>query len=182
MRTAVVISFLVLAGCSVGPNYERPKVSAPAQYRGDAAAQPAPQSFGEVKWFDIFGDEKLKDLVKLALAENYDVRIAAQRILAAQGSLTAARSSFYPQINLGGSINRQRGAGGAISNDSVSGQLGWELDVWGRVRRQAEAAKAGVQAAEFDQQAVRQMVVSEVATAYFALRANDAQLAAAKQS
>lgn len=181
MRTAVAISFLGLAGCAVGPNYERPKVAAPAQYRGDAA-QPAEPSFGEAKWFDVFGDEKLKELVKTALVENYDIRIAAQRIVAAQGSLTAARSSFYPQINVNASINRQRGTGGAISNDSATGQLGWELDVWGRVRRLAEAAKAGVEAAEFDQQAVRQMVVSEVATAYFALRTSDAQLAAAKQS
>lgn len=179
MRTAVLISLLALAGCSVGPNYERPKVTAPTQYRGDTGA---PQSFGDAKWFDIFGDEKLKALIQVALVENYDVRIATQRIVAAQGALTASKAGFWPQVDFTGIVNRQRGPGGGISNDTVGGTVGWELDVWGRVRRQVEASKAGVKAAEFDQRAIRQIVVSEVAVAYFALRAYDAQLMAAQQS
>ena len=94
----VVIAFAaLLAGCKVGPNYSRPKVLAPPQYRG-AQTPPTEPSFGDAKWFDVFQDEQLRALIDEAIKANYDIRIAAQRVLQAEGQLAATRSSLFPSL------------------------------------------------------------------------------------
>jgi multidrug efflux system outer membrane protein len=104
----------------VGPNYKRPDVAAPPQFRADAEP-PAQTSLGEAKWFDLFQDETLRSLIKEALAANYDVRIAAERVLQAEGQLTATRSRLFPQLGVRAGAGRD-GVNSPI--ESTGGILG----------------------------------------------------------
>jgi len=99
MRARLLILCMTTAftGCMVGPNYKRPQTPAPTQFRA-GEAQPSQSSLGDTRWFDLFDDETLRGLIREALRANYDVRIAAQRVLAAQGQLTATRSGLFPQL------------------------------------------------------------------------------------
>src|SRR6266478_7212145 len=124
-------------GCAVGPNYSRPKVDVPGQYRGlppDAQTQTAGISLGNEKWWDVFRDPTLQDLIKSALKENYDVRIAAARILEARAQLGITRADQYPNVTAGYSAVDERippefGRPGVESNlHTVSASLAWELD------------------------------------------------------
>src|SRR5262249_27230747 len=95
---------LLSIGCAVGPNYKRPDYPVPPSHRSDstprAAGTTAPaQTFGDVKWFNLFRDERLQELIRIALKENYDVRIAAQRVLAAQSFVTVEKSALYPSVD-----------------------------------------------------------------------------------
>jgi multidrug efflux system outer membrane protein len=177
MRPLVVVVTLaaLLAGCKVGPNYARPNIPAPPQYRG-AKTAPAQPSLGEVKWFDVFQDDQLRALINEALKANYDIRIAAQRVLQAQGQLTATRSSLFPFLGLRGSASRD-GINSPISTTAGGyGVAFWELDLFGKLRRATEAARADVLALEENQKAVMQILVSQVATAYFDLCEYDAEI------
>ena len=100
MRRAIpIVCFAVtLAGCMVGPNYKRPVVTVPPAFRA-GEQQPTQVSLGDAKWFDIFQDDVLRDLIRDALAANYDIRIAAQRVLGAEGQVSATRSAMFPEIN-----------------------------------------------------------------------------------
>jgi outer membrane protein, multidrug efflux system len=164
-----------LAGCMVGPNYRRPDVPAPPQFRG-GEPQPSQVSLGDVKWFDLFQDEVLRDLIREALDANYDIRIAAQRVLQAEGQLAATRSGLAPQLNAPGTLTRYglrapiQSAGGGFYGAS------WELDLFGKLRRATEAARADLLATGENQQAVRQALVAQVASAYFDVREYDAEL------
>jgi outer membrane protein, multidrug efflux system len=178
---------LLFAGCAVGPNYKRPEVPVPAAHRSDTAL-PAPPAaaaaltLGDVKWFDLFKDEKLQELIRVALKDNYDVRIAAQRVLAAQAYVTVEKSALYPSVDAVGSVDRQQGVNQAVSNAFGGGRVYWELDIWGKIRRSAEAARAGYLAQEAVQQAVIQTMVTGVASSYFQLLELDQELSVAKQS
>src|SRR5437764_10310013 len=129
MRARLLILCLTTAftGCMVGANYNRPQTPAPAQFRaGDA--QPSQASLGDTRWFDLFDDETLRGLIKEALQANYDIRIAAQRVLAAQGQLTATRSGLFPQLSGPGSISRT-GLRAPIQSVGLQGYSTlWELD------------------------------------------------------
>jgi NodT family efflux transporter outer membrane factor (OMF) lipoprotein len=168
-------------GCMVGPDYKRPDVPAPPQFRA-GEAQPAQASLGDVKWFDLFQDDTLRGLIKEALEANYDIRIAAQRVLEAEGQVKAIRSGLFPQLNVQGSAGRsgtkspiQSGAGGF-------GVASWELDLFGRLRRATEAARADLLATQENQKAVMQVLVADVATAYFDLREYDSELEYVRES
>jgi len=177
---------LLSVGCAVGPKYKRPDYPVPTSHRSEtalpAAAPAGTAAFGDVKWFDLFRDEKLQELIRTALKDNYDVRIAAQRVLAAQAFVTVEKSALYPSVDAVGSAARQQGVHRAISSAFGGGQVFWELDIWGRIRRSTEAARGEYLAQEAVRQGVIQTLVSGVASAYFQLLELDQELTVSKQS
>jgi outer membrane protein, multidrug efflux system len=189
---AVTLMSLVITGCTVGPRYKRPAVDVPAAHRGTEQANTAKTdtaSLADQKWWELFQDQQLQQLIRSALEQNYDVRIAAARILEAQAQLGITRSNQLPQLNAGASADTQRVPGGAILPVATNGsatQLSlsgvWELDFWGRFRKATEAAKANLLASEWAKQQVISTLVSDVATAYFQLRALDLELEISRQT
>ena len=172
----------MLAGCAVGPDYKRPDVPAPPQHRADTAPQPQAASFGEAKWFDVFQDETLRGLIQEALKANYDVRIAAQRVLEAEGQLSATKSGLYPQLGATASVTRDGVNSPIQTRGGVYGAAVWEIDLFGKLRRASEAARAELLATKENQNAVMQSLVSQVAAAYFGLREYDAELVYVRES
>src|SRR5246500_4411603 len=187
-----ILSVLVVeaAGCMMGPNYKRPTVSVPTGYRSAMPDQPAAAaSLGNEKWWDVYQDPVLAVLIHTALQQNYDVRIAASRVLEAQAQLGITRANQLPSASVGASIYSQQNA--KTSNQFPpyqvnAGQLNlsviWNLDFWGKYRRQTEAARAQMLASEWGQRAVISSLVANVATAYFQLRALDSQLEISKRT
>jgi multidrug efflux system outer membrane protein len=182
MDKLIIISIsAVLTGCMVGPNYQRPKVSSPPQFRA-APEQPSQASLGDVKWFNLFDDQVLRDLIKEALQANYDVRIAAQRVVEAESRVTATRSALSPQMNLQADANRMGFNSPLQSTGRSFGIATWEIDLFGKLRRMTEAARAEFLASADNQKAVMQSLVAEVASAYFDLREYDAELEYVRES
>jgi outer membrane protein, multidrug efflux system len=171
----------VFTGCAVGPNYKRPDVPAPAQFRS-GEPQPTQASLGDAKWFDLFQDDVLRGLLTEAVRANYDIRIAAQRVLEAQGQLTATRSALFPQLGAQAGAARTGVNSPIESTGGVFGVASWEIDLFGKLRRASEAARADLLSVEENQKAVMQALVAEVASAYFNLREYDAELAYVRQS
>ena len=170
-----------LAGCAVGPNYKRPDVPAPPQFRGDQQP-PTAVSLGETKWFDLFQDDTLRALIDEALKNNYDIRIAAQRVIEAQAQVTATRSFLFPSLN-GQAGAARTGINSPIqSTAGVFGAASWELDLFGKIRRATEAARADLLAIEENQKAVMQTLVAQVASSYFDLREYDFELDIVRES
>ncbi len=196
MRQATSALFLLVAslawGCAaVGPNYKRPDAVAPPAYRGLPADQPVNSdspSFGDQKWWQTFQDETLQQLIRAALEHNYDVRIAAARILAARAQLGITRANQFPDVSTGVSTANERIprslSGPAVNTDvhDVSVSAAWELDFWGKFRRATESARANLLANEWARQAVISTLVSEVASAYFQLRELDLELEISRQT
>src|SRR5258708_2974091 len=186
-RKILVIGFLIVwcSGCAVGPNYKRPSVPAPPEYRGlppDQTGKTDAASFGDQKWADAFPDEALRDLIHTALEQNYDVRIAAERILEARAQLGITRADQLPTVTAGVSaVNEKLPKTAGIpsidtSANQVSGSLAWGLDFWGKFRRATESARAHVRAGEWARRQVISSLVSDVASAYFQLRELDLEL------
>jgi multidrug efflux system outer membrane protein len=176
---------LLTAGCAVGPNYKRPAVSVPETYRGaspEGAKQPAAESLGDQKWWELFQDQQLQDLIHTALRQNYDVWIAATRILEAQAQVGITRADGLPTINAGAGSVDQRSPRSKFfpaygtSAHQVDFSLAWELDFWGKYRRANESARASLLATQWAREAVISTLVSDVAAAYFQLRELDLQL------
>jgi multidrug efflux system outer membrane protein len=201
--TILLLLTFLTSGCAVGPNYGRPKVDIPAAYRGAPALQPAqpandlPQqapasaekSLGDQKWWEVFQDPELQGLIRTALQNNYDVRIAATRILEAQAQLGMTRADQLPTINVGASaVNvrepKEKPVDQAFetSANSVGASIAWDLDFWGKYRRSTEAARANLLATEWARRAVINTLVSDVAASYFQLRAYDLQLEISRQT
>jgi outer membrane protein, multidrug efflux system len=181
----------VLSGCAVGPNYNRPKVDVPVAYRGmsdEQAAQTSPASLADQKWWEIFQDKELQGLIRTALQNNYDVRIAAARVLEARAQLGITRADQFPSLSGGGNITSQRlAASGLIPGfQQTTGQLNvsvaWNLDFWGRYRRATEAARATLLANEWARQEVIATLVANVASGYFQLRELDLELEISKRT
>src|SRR5215472_13068560 len=175
----------LMAGCAVGPNYHRPPVSAPAVYRGltpEEAARNEARSFADEKWWEVFQDEQLKELIRTALQQNYDVRIAATRILEAQARLGITRADQFPTITGEAAAANVRTAQSKFipafttSVNRVALDFAWDLDFWGRYRRATEAARASLTASEWARREIMTQLVANLATAYFQLRALDLQL------
>ena len=177
--TAFVL-ILPLCACTVGPHYKRPALDVPGQYRG--STQAAGQPFAELQWSAVFQDEALQGLIKEALTNNYDVRIAAARILEAGAVLGITRANQLPQVDLGGSLGNTRTQPfqGNSTIGSISVQASWILDFWGQYRRATEAARANLLATEYGQKVVFVTLISSVANDYFALREFDSQLEISK--
>jgi len=181
----IIITLLAFAasGCTVGPNYHRPAVSIPPAYRAAPPAAPSTAaSFGEEKWWDVFQDPQLQALIRTALKQNYDVRIAAARILQAQAQLGIAHGNQLPTAGVVVAGNDQRQPRSSLfrAYDTSYNELGlgfqWDLDFWGKYRRATEAARAELLANDWAQKQVTSSLVASVASAYFTMRAEDLQL------
>src|SRR6266404_5503342 len=202
MKTYVVFVAILLTGCTVGPNYHRPVVQTPASFRAPEPSS-APQasanqaeSLGDLKWWEIFKDEKLQELVRTALVQNYDLRDAVARVQAARANLGITRSNQFPQVSASGDIqfNRLSRDGQfalpptfAASQNRTFGEatlnlLSFEVDIWGRLRRATEAARANLLSSEETRKAVVTTLVSDVATSYITLRELDYELEIAKRT
>ncbi|MGB7465874.1 MAG: efflux transporter outer membrane subunit [Candidatus Acidiferrum sp.] len=187
MRSLIALSLvmLLLSGCAVGPNYKRPSVNVPDTYRGAVppeAQQPAAESLGDQKWWEVFQDKQLQDLIHTALQQNYDVRIAATRILEARAQVGIARADQLPTISGGAQAVNERNPRVKLypqyetSSNQVDLSLAWELDFWGKYRRATESARANLLATEWARKEVIDTLVSDVAAAYFQLRELDLEL------
>jgi multidrug efflux system outer membrane protein len=184
VRRALLPAVLLLAGCAVGPDYKRPEVPVPPDFRGQAPDAPVSQvSLGDLAWAQIFQDETLQALIHTALLENYDLRIAVARILDARAQVTVSRSFQYPDVSGSASAPYVRTPGdlGPLQFDETFTPAGtfdlfWEIDFWGRLRRATEASRAELLATEDVRQFVVTTLVGDVATAYFQLRELDLEL------
>jgi multidrug efflux system outer membrane protein len=190
MRTCSVllIALLLAGGCLVGPDYERPPYPSPEKFRGEGPGIPSQAmetSFGELKWFEVFQDAKLQELIRIALVENYDVQKAAQRILQAREQVVIVRSPLFPSLDASGVLEgvrtSERGFTPTVPRTErlaglVFGNLSWEIDFFGRIRRATEAARAELLATEENRRAVIQTLVTDLARAYIELRSLDLQL------
>ena len=176
---------IFLAGCTVGPNYKRPNTDVPTAYRGltaEEAASASTQSLGEEKWWKVFQDEELQKLIRTALQQNYDVRIAATRVLEEQAQVGLARANQLPTVNVSGTGTALRNAAtGPIpaytfNYGRVTANAAWDVDFWGKYRRGTEAARANLLATDWARQEVNATLVANVAAAYFQLRELDLEL------
>ena len=192
----LLVLFLTLGasvGCAVGPNYKRPAVDVPVTYRApasDAAASPtaAPNQpnatafLGDEKWWEVFQDAELQTLIRTAIKSNYDVRIAATRVLQARAQLGITRADQFPTLDGGGNITsiQEPKLRPIPSYELTQGEIGpsasWNLDFWGKYRRATEAARANLLANEWAQKAVIASLVAQVASSYFQLRELDLEL------
>lgn len=185
----IVVLALLASACAVGPKYQRPAVDVPPAYRGAPADEPASApSFGEEKWWEVFQDPQLQLLIRTALKQNYDVRIAAARILQAQAQVGIARGNQLPTAGVVLAGNNQRAAKSKFFSayDTSYTELGlgvqWDLDFWGKYRRATEAARAELLANNWAQHQVESSLVASIASAYFTLRAQDLQLHIAQRT
>ncbi|HVA94274.1 MAG TPA: efflux transporter outer membrane subunit [Candidatus Dormibacteraeota bacterium] len=188
---AFVAVALFLSGCAVGPNYRKPSVDVPGVYRGPAgpvAAGAGAASLGDQKWWEVFQDQQLQQLIRTALKQNYDARIAATRVLEAQAQLGVTRADQLPTLSVGGSgTNLHTATNGPIPSYSLTiGRLtanaAWDLDFWGKFRRATEAARADLLASDWARQEVNATLVANVAAAYFQLRELDLELQISQQA
>ena len=180
-KFAVLVLALLVSGCKVGPNYKRPAVVTPDQYRGvapDISNQSGTQPFAEMQWETVFQDETLRALIKEALTNNYNMQIAASRIVQAQAVVGVVRANQLPNVSGAGGVNYQRNAlalnGPTV--DSLGIQVNYIVDFWGKYRRATEAARAQLLATTYARDVVQTTLISAVATAYFQLRQFDYQL------
>ena len=189
---ALLIAVVALsAGCAVGPNYRRPVTQVPATFRAPTPLPPSQAaSIADLKWFEVFQDEKLQELIRTALEHNFDLREAVARVEEARANLGITRSNQFPTIAAGASVetNRVSRAGATPlppsflpSQNRTFGTvalqlLSFEVDIWGRLRRATEAARANLLSTEETRKAVITTLVSDVATAYLTLRELDYEL------
>lgn len=195
--SASIGSAILFSGCTVGPNYKRPALQTPAAFR---APTPLPQaessSLADSKWFEVFKDEKLQDLVRTALTQNYDLRDAVAHVEAARANLGITRSEQYPNFAASADIATTRfsregqlplpAAVVSSQNRTVGSAtlnlLSFEVDIWGRLRRATEAARANLLSAEETRKAVITTLVSDVATEYFDLLELDSEFDISRQT
>jgi multidrug efflux system outer membrane protein len=202
MQRKIVLSLAfttmaLLGGCTVGPNYQRPQLATPAQFRAPEPL-PAQQAFSlaDLKWFELFHDEQLQALIRTALVQNYDLRDAVARVEEARASLGITRSNQFPQFGASGGVelNRfSRDGATPLPPSLLSSQnrnfgeaslnlLSFEVDLWGRLRRATEAARANLLSAEENRKTVITTLVSDVATNYLTLRELDYELEISKRT
>jgi multidrug efflux system outer membrane protein len=177
-----------LSGCKVGPRYQRPAVVAPPVYRDaelvSTGVDNSTVSVGDLKWSEVFKDAQMKELIDEALVKNFDVRIAAQRVLEQQAQVGITRSQSLPTLSAGGSYSAIGIPTEALGSEYPStfhgggliGDAAWNLDFWGLYRRQNEAERAKLLATEWGRRATLSSVVINVAASYIQLRTLDAKL------
>jgi multidrug efflux system outer membrane protein len=185
------VVLFILSGCTaVGPDYVRPTVDSPDAWRIDYAAA---ADAANTRWWEQFDDPVLNQLIDTALRENKDVRIAAARVEEFAARLDISRSGFYPQIGYGGQASRNQasrevfggvpsGSGRSYNDYSATLNAGWEIDLWGRIRRATEASRAELLAQEDNRRTVILSLVSAVANTYVALRQYDRQLEVSQET
>jgi len=186
-----ILAVLILeAGCMMGPKYKRPTADVPQEYRAHAPQQAAQaSSLGNEGWWQVYQDPVLAQLIHTAIADNYDVRIAAARVLEAQAQVGITRSNQFPSASVGADVFSQQNAkvtklfpAYQVNGGELNLAVIWNLDFWGKYRRQTEAARAQLLATEWGQRAVLSSLVANVATAYFQLRALDSELELSKRT
>jgi multidrug efflux system outer membrane protein len=196
---AIAAAALVLGGCTVGPNYKRPQVAVPSNFRAPQATEaplteplrePQAASLADLKWFDVFRDPQLQALIKTALAQNYDLRDAVARVDEARANLGITRSNQYPQVGASGDLQFTRlsrdgqfplPASFVPSQNRNWGEaslnlLSFQVDLWGQLRRATEGARANLLSADWNRKTVITTVVSQIAADYFQLLELDSQL------
>jgi len=192
---AVLMTSMLLASPAVGQQKFQPTtVETPKTFRGADPTTSGQNSFADLKWFEVFKDPALQQLIRTAMSENYDLRAAVTRINAARANLGLARSEQFPQFEVGANLTSARtsrngqlaGTGQGGTSRSFGGVLlnllSFELDVWGRVRQQTKAARADLRASEEDRKAIMTTVVGDVASAYFSLIELDSELEIAQRT
>ena len=192
-QIAAIVALAILTGCAVGPNYKRPAMNVPGNYR--FATSLTTNSLAELPWWEVFKDPTLQDLIRTATTNNYDLKQAVARVEQARNLATVAAAPLFPQIGYNGAVGRGRNAAfnapAPTSSQSASGvtRFGttegtalatlnafWEIDLWGRIRRLSEAARAQYLATDEARRGVMITLVSDVATAYFQLLDLDREL------
>src|SRR5258708_2817471 len=160
---------LFLAGCAVGPGYRRPAINAPSTFRNDRVI--STNSFADLPWWKVFHDEALQDLIRTALTNNYDVRIAVTRIDQARALARESRGQFFPQVNYAAITGKGKnvGTGSTPSPTGITGgalaadiNASWDIDLWGRIRRLNESALAQLFASEAARRDVMTSVIAEI--------------------
>jgi multidrug efflux system outer membrane protein len=184
---------LLMVGCAIGPDYERPAISQPEEFRNQTAGALDTHSLADTPWWELFHDEALQILIRTALEENNDLLLAMARIDEARAELGITRSGLFPRLEGKGSFSKRRIPGTLIPGTSQStdltseiynlgGALSWELDLWGRIRRATEASRARLLATQEARRAITIQLVSQVAQTYFELRAFDLELAITRRT
>ena len=187
VRAVLLGAALLFTGCPVGPNYVRPESTPPADFYGQVQPSEA-ESLADLPWWQVFSDPVLERLVTEAVQNNYDLLVAIARVEQAQALVGVARAPLFPQLSYQGTASRQRalvfpGQPNA-TYDLFAGafDLAWELDIWGRIRRATEAARAEMLASEEFRRGVLLTLVSSVAQAYFDLIELDRELEIAQDT
>jgi outer membrane protein, multidrug efflux system len=184
------LAALFLASCTVGPDYVKPSLDTPPAWRLEYEAA---AGLADLAWWEGFGDPVLNGLIQEALKENKDLKIAAARVDQYLGALDATRSQFFPQIGGTASVSRQKdtetgptpfpsGVSSTYNTHQAYLSVSWEIDIWGRIRRATEAARADVLASEEGRRAVILSLATNVANGYLTLRAQDRQLEIARET
>jgi outer membrane protein, multidrug efflux system len=187
---AIAMSGVLLTGCKMGPNYKQPAVSAPADFR--FATTRTSDSLADLPWWEVFNDDALHHLIRTALSNNYDVRIAVTRIDQSNAIAAEAYSQLLPSVGYGAGVGDGKnefvgsivptGAGQTRGSALVAVNAAWEIDLWGRIRRLNESAQAQLLATEYAKRGVMLTLVSSVAQDYFQLLELDAELQIAKDT
>jgi multidrug efflux system outer membrane protein len=180
---AALAAVLLLQACAVGPNYRRPATTLPDQFRGEEVVQP--ESLADLPWWEVFDDPVLQDLITTALRNNYDLQTAVARVEQARGILVTTRSAIFPQGGYQSGAARGREFFPFTGNQTLnvfgaSLNMAWEIDLWGRIRRATEAARAQLLATNDARRGVILSLVAEVAQAYLTLLELDVQLQIAR--
>ena len=179
---------LLLAGCAMHPKYKRPEVNVPVVYRDETLSGAQGNSLGDAKWWEVFQDQELQKLIRTALQENYDVRIAASRIEQARAQLGVTHSNQYPTVSGGAAATTLRSPKNKlqqeyqINAEQLNVSVSWELDFWGKFRSATEAARAQLLATEWGRRSVLSSLVANVAFGYFQLRELDLELEISKRT
>ena len=188
------LGLCLLVGCAVGPDYHRPETAVPNQYRDAATNSPGTGVGTNLSWSTLLTDTNLHQLLARGLTNNYDLRIASARVVQARASLGIARSEYFPNIAAGGNLTTARvsqrgpsappnGINPEVEYGGVAlGMATYEVDLWGRIRRSNEAARARLLASEESRTVVTQTVLAEIAATYFSLIELDAEREIARQS
>jgi outer membrane protein, multidrug efflux system len=180
-KASLLMLPLLLEGCTgtLHPKYLRPAVDLPAAYRDNSPQDNPAKSFGDAKWWEVFQDPALQDLIRIALEKNYDVRIAASRIIQAQAQLGIVRADQFPVVLGGAGATSLRSPKNKLqpayhlNAQQIDVSASWQIDFWGQFRSATEAARAQLVATEWGRRAVLSTLVADVAAGYFQLRELD---------
>ena len=182
--STLLVASLLLAGCTLGPDYERPETVVPSEYMYSIDDG---KSIANLNWWELFGDEQLNALITTALEQNKDMAIAISRIEEARAALGFVRSDQYPQFEITGGADRGSSAIGGLqlpvrNNFVLAGNLSFELDLWGKLRRSTESAQADLLATVDASNSVMITLIADVASAYFLLLDLDQQVSIAERT
>jgi outer membrane protein, multidrug efflux system len=187
LSLASILTFSLVGGCAVGPNYHRPAVQTPSAFRDlsdNPQAQAQAASFADLPWWQVFQDPQLQDLIHTALKQNYDLQIATERINASRAQVAITRSSLFPQVQGAGNFAGGKSQFFPLKANllELAADVSFQLDFFGQLRRATEAARAQLLATENGQRTVTLTLVSDVASAYFSLLQLDLELQITKDT